>query len=160
MRGEATTTTVTLEPLEPAPAEAHEERPNARATSPNWMQSAPPASGSPTGRMTGLVLMGVGAAGLAAGGAFGIASILQHDSAAKACPTTPCTTQDGVDSKSNAIVYGNVSTWSFVGGGVLAATGAIVFFSSGARGSENRIGMGDGSGLRLGLGRLDFTTSF
>ncbi len=101
----------------------------------------PPARG--TRRTIGLVLGGVGLAGIATGAVFGALSLAAHDEAASSCNavTNGCTTQQGVDARASAVSRGNASTWFLVGGGAVLAAGAIVWFTAPATGPVARMGL-------------------
>jgi hypothetical protein len=93
--------------------------------------AAEPGPASPL-KTVGLIVGGVGVAGLAVGGVFGILALSQNASAnsghcggslggANQCDPT------GVSLRSQAVSYGNVSTVAFIAGGVLAAGGATLW---------------------------------
>jgi hypothetical protein len=131
VQGAGTKTTVRVEALADAPVAA----PPATAVPPPPAASVTPAteqaSSSPL-KTVGLVVGGVGVAGLAVGGIFGAVALSKNSQAnsghcggslgsANQCDAT------GVDLRSSAVSAGNVSTIGFVAGGVLLATGATLF---------------------------------
>jgi hypothetical protein len=94
----------------------------------------PPVETTPASplKTVGLIVGGVGVAGLLTGGVFGILALSQNASAnsghcggslggANQCDAT------GVSLRSQAVGYGNVSTIAFIAGGVLAAGGATLW---------------------------------
>ena len=132
VQGAGTATTVHVEVLADAPAEAP---PPASPAGTGALPATPPAadttSSSPL-RTVGLVVGGVGVAGLAVGGIFGAMALSKNSSAnsghcggslgsANQCDST------GVSLRSDAVNFGNISTIAFIAGGVLAAGGATLF---------------------------------
>ncbi len=80
-------------------------------------------------RPIGIVVTGVGAAGLVAGAVTGILAIGAHDDLSKTCAAGLC--PDGDAAKIDAYhTLGTVSTVSLVAGGVLAATGAVLWITA------------------------------
>jgi hypothetical protein len=91
----------------------------------------PVRGGSGIGKPIGLVVGGLGAAGIAAGAVFGLMTKAAIDRQKQECPS------DGCDARPQALVdhdhalqYGLFSEIGFVGGGVLLAGGAALFFLS------------------------------
>lgn len=78
------------------------------------------------GKTWGLVVGGVGVAGLIVGGVAGGLALGQHDALAKACPngTCPASKKGDLDAYE---ATGTASTVGFVAGGVLAAAGAALW---------------------------------
>ena len=123
-------TTVLVEALVDAPVVAP-------GPSPALPAVPPPASGGDAGtssplKTVGLVVGGVGVAGLVAGGIFGALALSKNASAngghcggslggANQCDAT------GLSLRSDAVGFGNVSTIAFIAGGVLAAGGATLW---------------------------------
>jgi hypothetical protein len=66
------------------------------------------------------------------GGVFGALSLAAHDAAAGWCNpvTNHCDSQEGANLRAAAIDRGNVSTWSFAGGGVVLAAGAVLWLTA------------------------------
>lgn len=86
---------------------------------------ASPRSGS-TQRAAGLVLGGVGIAGLVAGGISGGLALKKKNDVPAQCNGSVCNA-DGISSLDGAKNAATISTISFIAGGALVATGAIVF---------------------------------
>ena len=123
-------TTVHVEALADAPVVASPTNPGLPATSPTTPGGETTAS-SPL-KTVGLIVGGVGVAGLAAGGIFGFLALSKNSSAnsghcggslggANQCDAT------GVSLRSDAVSFGNISTIAFIAGGVLAAGGATLW---------------------------------
>ena len=113
----------------------------APAPTPGVGTFSPPESsgGGSSVKTIGLVLMGVGGAGLVVGGITGVMAMGKHSDLAKNCPDAKCTSdrQSDVDSYKS---LGTISTIGFIAGGVLAAGGAVLFFTApkeGARSASN-----------------------
>ncbi len=115
-----------MEPVPPPPSETHSVR-----------------------RTVGLVVGGVGVAGIAAGAVFGVlASSAKSDyethcgssihQAAGACDPT------GISGHQDASTKATLSTAFFIGGGVLAAGGAVLFFTA-PKAAAASVGVGPGS---------------
>lgn len=80
-------------------------------------------------RPLGIVVAGVGAAGLVAGAVTGILAIGAHDDLSKTCAAGLCPDSDAA--KIDAYhTLGMVSTVSLVAGGVLAATGTVLWLTA------------------------------
>jgi hypothetical protein len=133
VQGAGTTATVHVEALADAPVEAP---PATAATVPaTSLPSTPPAdatSGSSPLRTVGLVVGGVGVAGLAVGTVFGVIALSKNSAANSGnCGGSLGGPNDcnptGVDDRKSAVSAGNVSTVAFIAGGVLAAGGATLF---------------------------------
>ncbi len=90
--------------------------------------------GGSTRRTLGLVSMGVGAAGLVTGVITGIIAMGDHSSLMdNVCAKGPCGQSDLTSYQSSTSSYqtmGTISTIGFIAGGVLAAGGAILFFTA------------------------------
>jgi hypothetical protein len=98
--------------------------------------------GMPAQRVVALVAGGVGVAGLAAGGVFGVMAMQKKQEAEKVCPHD-CPDQGGVDKWHTATTFGTVSTIAFAAGGALVAGAAVLWFTSPKRSAE--VGIGPGS---------------
>jgi hypothetical protein len=98
------------------------------ATPPAGDTGAAPSGGSPL-RTVGLVGMGVGAAGLAVGAITGFMAMGKHSDLSDKCPNGKCSSdvQSDVDSYHS---MATISTIGFIAGGVLAAGGAVLFFTA------------------------------
>ncbi|MGA7122784.1 MAG: hypothetical protein WBY94_21975 [Polyangiaceae bacterium] len=68
-----------------------------------------------------------GVAGLGVGGAFGLLSMSNHDTARRQCPTPTCSTSAGSQSWTNAVNDGNISTLAFIVGGAAVALGVTLW---------------------------------
>ena len=113
----------------------------------------PPAvvlASSSTQRTLALVAGGVGLAGVAVGAISGIIAVSKRSAAQDECPSDVfrfrCPTESGVAAWSSATTAGNVSTISFVAGGVFLAGAAVLWFT--APSSKTRVGMAP-SGLHV-----------
>ncbi|HEY1694610.1 MAG TPA: hypothetical protein VGG39_20710 [Polyangiaceae bacterium] len=133
VQGAGTTATVHVEVLADAPVEAP---PAAVATAPaTSLRSTPPAdasSGSSPLRTVGLVVGGVGVAGLAVGTVFGVIALSKNSAANGGnCGGSLGGPNDcnptGVSDRQSAVTAGNVSTVALIAGGVLLAGGATLF---------------------------------
>jgi hypothetical protein len=108
-----------------APVEATPQEPGSDQTT----SSAPPGTGN-TQRIIGLVTGGVGVAGLAVGTIFGILASSSWKSAQSDCPGhTGCGSQ-AMNEHSTAVTDATVSTVGFIAGGVLAATGVVLYLTA------------------------------
>lgn len=111
--------------------------------------SQTPARERGPNRTAAYVSLGIGAAGLAAGGVLGFLTLQKHQDLKDQCPGDVCPT-DQRDNYDSAKKLGNMSTVAFGVGGVGVALGAVLFFTA----SPSR---GDQAGLAkprfLGLTR-------
>jgi serine/threonine-protein kinase len=91
---------------------------------------APAAESNPGGtqRIVGLVIGGVGVVGLGLGTYFGLTAMSKDKDADAKCTPTLCQEQADFDNADSAHKSATLSTVSFVAGGALLATGAVVFF--------------------------------
>jgi hypothetical protein len=85
----------------------------------------PPEHGSPR-RAAGLIVGGVGLAGVWVGSVFGLLAFSNESQARKVCPDAGCTTQKGVDLHDTARTQALVSTLGFAVGALLTATGVFL----------------------------------
>jgi hypothetical protein len=98
-------------------------------------------------RTAGLVIGGVGFAGLAAGAVFGFLAIGEKNDYLKNCgsnigaPSGFCNS-DGVAGHNDASTKATVSTVLFVGGGVVAAAGAVLFLTAPSGAARASVGVG------------------
>jgi hypothetical protein len=102
---------------------------------------AAPGSGQETAtrgavqRTTGLVVGGVGVAGVVAGGVFGALSMSAHGSYEASCgssigaPAGRCNAS-GVTGESDAASKGTASTILFIGGGLATAAGLVLYLTA------------------------------
>jgi len=97
--------------------------------------AAPPASdsgGLGTQKVVGLVVGGLGVAGLAVGGVFGAMAFSQKSQEQSACGSA-CTAAgraQALSDRSNGVTDGTVSTVGIAAGGALLVVGAILFFTA------------------------------
>jgi hypothetical protein len=100
--------------------------------------TVPAAHSSGSGaRILGLVSLGVGVAGIAAGTAVGLQAIHQRNEAG--CTGTVCPSSGAAETLRSAQSTANWSTVLFAAGGALAATGLVVFWV--ARDSRTSTGL-------------------
>ena len=151
--------------LEDAPAPAAGTQPGAPATAPDVAPLPPPPPGAfaetpehpgKTQRLIGLVVGGVGVAGLAFGAIAGIEAASNYSTAKSQCGPTPpvCQTSDSpaFGTRSTAVTWATLSTVGFVAGGVLAAGGAVLFFTAPKDSSQPKLGIAtatQGTGLSV-----------
>lgn len=87
-----------------------------------------------------------GVAGLATGTVFGLRSQSKHRESDEHCGPTGCRDAEGVALMDNARSAGNVSTVSFVVGGVACAAAAVLWFAPPfGKGKATQIGLGPGA---------------
>jgi hypothetical protein len=105
---------------------------------------------SSTQKTLAIVAGGVGLAGVAVGTVSGIIAVSKRSSAQGECPSDVfafrCPTESGTAAWNSATTAGNVSTISFVAGGVFLAGAAVLWFT--APSAKTRVGMAP-SGLRV-----------
>lgn len=96
------------------------------------------------GRVAGVTLAAVGVAGLGVGAGFGAAAFsARNESNAGHCNERDECDPVGRDLRYESLGYGNVSTAMFVGGGILAGTGLILFAATAPK-TEMRATVGIG----------------
>jgi hypothetical protein len=103
------------------------------SSAPAESDGSSPAGGWGRQRVLGLVLGGAGVAGLAVGTTFGILGNSAWNRAKSACGgnTTACTNvPSGESYRSTAEGNATISTVGFIAGGVLLATGAVLFVTA------------------------------
>jgi serine/threonine-protein kinase len=84
-----------------------------------------------TQRTVGVVVMGVGAAGLVVGTIFGVDALQKNNDAKDICgDDTSCPSQAGEDLSDDAQQAALVSTIGFVAGGVALAGGAVLYLTA------------------------------
>jgi len=98
---------------------------------------AGPSKGMPGVMIGGLVVGGVGAAGLLLGAIMGGVAIGAKGDVEAACPNSTCSTQEGKDALSTAKTDATVSTIGFIAGGVLAAGGAVMIIVGAVSGKKS-----------------------
>jgi hypothetical protein len=91
----------------------------------------PPASTSSPGRTVGLVVGGIGLAGLAVGGVFGVRALVVNSDAHALCPVgSPCMDAHAVELNDQAKASATVSVISLTAGAVLVGTGMVLLLVS------------------------------
>lgn len=80
-------------------------------------------------RTVGFVLMGTGAAGLIFGGVMGGLAVGQKNVVQEHCADLECD-RTGLDAVNHGRSYGNMSTIGLAAGGVVAATGLVLFLTA------------------------------
>jgi hypothetical protein len=92
------------------------------------------ASPSSTQKTVALVAGGIGIAGIAVGAIAGFVAVSKRSSAQSECPSDVyafrCPTQSGTAAWNSATTAGNVSTVSFIAGGVFLAGAAVLWFTA------------------------------
>lgn len=120
--------------------------------------AVPPSESTGNGgtqRTIGLVVGGVGAAALVAGGIFGGLTIAAHSDYQKDCgsnigaPANQCN-QHGISGQSDAATKGTLSTVFFMAGGVAAAAGALLFFTAPSGSTSVQVGVGPSGAVLRG----------
>lgn len=101
--------------------------------------STPPgAGGTSAGRVVGFTLIGIGAAGLAAGGVTGVMAILLHNARKGTCkPNGTCAKTTDYDGQVRASKLATASTISLIAGGAVVAGGLITVLATGKRDSSD-----------------------
>ena len=140
--GEKKSATLTLarDPNAPATPVATEQSAATRAVAATPSSAAAPPSNSPAGptpaparapnRTAAYVSLGLGAAGVAAGGVLGFLTMQKHKDLKGDCPNDVCspTQQSEIDSAKR---LGNMSTIAFGVGGAGLVLGTVLFFTAG-----------------------------
>jgi hypothetical protein len=154
VEGDGANATLTVPSLEDGPAPPPEPAP-----SPPLPQAAPPSplpalsvipalpssvqSPLPT---VGLVVAGVGVAGLTVGTVAGILALVKKGAAETECASPQCPS-DAADKWHDAAVTGNVATVALAVGGVALAGGAVLWLTAPRANASTKLG--------VGLGRLE-----
>ena len=114
--------------------------PEAETTTSGGLPDVPgPVDEAPRGfgaqRVLGLVAGGVGLAGIAVGSVFGLMASSEWSAQQSACASASnCPYYAGaVTHHSNMSTDATISTWTFIGGGVLLASGALLFMTAPSR---------------------------
>lgn len=110
-----------------------------------------PSSGSAQ-RVAGFAVGGVGLAGLAVGGIFGLLSNHTYGSATSSCitPPTNCTSQ-GIGEGATAYAQATVSTTAFIAGGALVAGGLALVLTAPKSGHVQAAPTIDATGAGLSI---------
>jgi hypothetical protein len=130
--GEGKTVTVDIPPLEDAPEQVDSPAPVATTSAPSPSEAAPvqvaPSSIGSDQRTIGILVGGVGVAGLAVGSIFGLQARSKWNDAD--CPNNVCPTVEQQDRAEDAKQFAGIATWSFVGGGALVAAGTVLWMTA------------------------------
>ncbi len=110
-----------------APPPAEPAAPAAVSPAPTAAPSAPPSSAQ---RTIGLVIGGVGVAGLIVGTTFGLIARSDNNDAKPQCPTDSTCTPDGYASTTSALHAATASTVAFIAGGALTAAGLVLWLTA------------------------------
>jgi tetratricopeptide (TPR) repeat protein len=153
VKGEGSTTSVTVPPLAEGPPTAQTPAIVAPAGAPNDTASTTSSSGLGTQRVLALVAGGIGVVGVGVGTVFGLQAKSHHDEAEKYCDGARCTDARGVTAGNDAHAAGNVSTIAMIIGAVGIAGGVTLWFTAPR---ENAMS----ARVELGLGRVDVGGTF
>jgi hypothetical protein len=140
-----------------APAGAHATTAPAAATPPA-SSDIPSGSDGSTQRTIGLVGMIVGGAGLATGVITGVLAMGKHSTLSGECKGSVCPPSASSDLSSYHSI-GTISTIGFIGGAVLGAGGAVLFFTA-PHGSAAAPATGTTLTPYVGLGSLGAVGTF
>jgi hypothetical protein len=117
------------------------------ATGPGGSKTAPvrpvppPDTSLTTQQTLGVVVGGVGLIGVGLGSYFGIRAISKNSEAEEQCPNPGlCNTDHGLTLTDQAKKNASASNIAFAAGGVLVATGAVLYLTGG-RGSSERVAL-------------------
>ncbi len=128
--GEGKTFTIDIPVLEDAPPEPAPAP--VEPVVPAQIQPTPPpppvSSNGDTQRTFGIIVGGVGLAGLAVGTVFGLQARSKWNSAD--CPGNLCKSEGDQTRAEDAKQFATVSTWSFVAGGALMAAGTALWLTA------------------------------
>jgi hypothetical protein len=100
-----------------------------QTSQPSGADTGPSTSNGSTQRTLGLVGMGVGGAGLVVGAITGVLAMGKHSTLATACGGSTCPASE-TDTVNSFHSLATISTIGFIAGGVLAAGGAVLFFTA------------------------------
>jgi hypothetical protein len=106
--------------------------------------SAPPhdSGGITTQQTLGLLVGGVGLVGAGLGGYFGVRAISKNSDAEEHCPKSGfCEDDDGLTLTDKAKKNATASNIAFIAGGVLVATGAVLYLTGGRSSSADRVAL-------------------
>lgn len=125
------TDTVAIPALEDAPASPPPPPPPPPVKAPDPPPPPPPPAPffNPQ-RVAGLAVGSAGVIGLGLGGLFAGLAASANGSAKEICVRVICTDRSGVDAANRAGTFADASTGLFIAGGVVAATGLIVFLTA------------------------------
>jgi len=123
----------------PSDAAAHQANPTS-PTNPAPQPALPGERGAllppPTNHTAAYVSLGVGAAGVVAGGVLGMLTLKQHKTLQGQCPNDVCPPDKQADLQS-AKTLGNFSTIAFGIGGAGLALGTVLLFTGGSSTSDH-----------------------
>lgn len=106
-----------------------------------------------TQKTLGYIVGGVGIVGLGVGGGMGLLALSKNNASKSECPEDgACASPAAVEANDQARTFGTVSTISFIAGGVLLATGAVLVFTAGGgskRGSAQGSKTASAGGVRI-----------
>jgi serine/threonine-protein kinase len=112
-------------------------------------------SGPSWQRTGGLALGGVGIVDVAVGLVLGVRAIGRNNDAKTLCPTTTCSSQDGIQANDDAKSAATLSTIAVVSGAALVGAGAVLYFTAPSRGSgAASIGVSPWVGANAGGARV------
>jgi serine/threonine-protein kinase len=124
--GLETEQTVSVTPVPPPPESAPQQPPP-----PGGEPPAPVDTSVGSGQRTaGLVVGGVGVAGVVVGSIFGFSAMSKNSNSKDECPTTTCTNPQGKADADDAKSAATLSSVFFIGGVALAAGGAVLYFTA------------------------------
>jgi hypothetical protein len=145
-------------PVETPPAVAVAPAPSPAPAPPPPAPAPDPSVGNGQ-RVAGIVVGVVGLAGLGLSGAFALLAKSKYNDSLGSCPSSPnVCSQSGVDTRNDALGFGNAATVTFVVGAAALAGGAIVYLvaprapssATGTLGVSPLIGAGTGGALLQG----------
>ncbi len=94
-----------------------------------------------TQRTAALALGGAGVAGLVVGSVAGVVASSRWDDATTACPERQCSDPKNLRLDGPAKTWADVSTVSFVGGGLALATGVVLWLTAPSKPAEPQVGV-------------------
>jgi hypothetical protein len=119
-------------PTPPPPVAQDEPKPEPASLPSSPAPEETPGSGQKT---AGVVVLGVGVAGLVVGGITGAIALGKHGSLSDACPGGHCTA-DQSGAVSTYRTFANVSTVAVIAGGVATVTGLTLLLTAPSRSSQ------------------------
>lgn len=131
VRGEGAVVTVRVPALPDAPRSAAPSASGAPGPPVVAQVVDAPDEPRPWQRPLGLIVAGVGVAGLGMGIAFGLVASARHDDSLAYCPNSEdLCSAEGVRMRDEAITAAHASTAAFILGGAAVAGGGILFFTA------------------------------
>jgi hypothetical protein len=104
----------------------------------NAVSSTPPAAGGWTSlTYAGVVVGGVGVAGIAVGAITGVLTLSKKSSLVTECPADQCRTQTSFSNLDSANTMATISTVAFIAGGVCLAAGITGVFLGTRKGTSD-----------------------